>query len=215
MSRAIFSRWSSGSTAHGHPAIRHRQRPGTRPRGEPLQRLRYRTHVRNNTRRRRQSTLFDPTVNQTRAVENPSPPRGKRRDAGVPDSPRRAPQGVGRIAKGVAASPACHRELLKKCVSADPKERPADGSTHWSTRSMAAQVGIGKDWWPRSGPITTSSRGRSRHSRSATILGRGEIVDVVGLYLNRQPGRWCSASMRRPGPPRTRNAKPHHSQTRH
>jgi hypothetical protein len=25
------------------------------------------------------------------------------------------------------------------------KELPADGSTHWSTRSMAARVGIGKD----------------------------------------------------------------------
>ena len=25
------------------------------------------------------------------------------------------------------------------------KERPTDGSTHWSTRTMAAQVGIGKD----------------------------------------------------------------------
>ena len=50
------------------------------------------------------------------------------------------------------------------------KERPADGSTQWSTRTLAARVGIGKDavakiW------ADHNLRGRSTPSRSAATLG--------------------------------------------
>ena len=79
------------------------------------------------------------------------------------------------------------------------EERPADGSTHWSTRTLAARVGIGKDavaqiwsdhnlkpWKVETFKISNDPRFEEK------------LVDVVGLYLNPPARRWCSASMRRP-----------------
>lgn len=65
------------------------------------------------------------------------------------------------------------------------EKTPADGSTHWSTRTLAARVGIGKDTvariWPDHGlkPWKTDACKISNDPRFEE-----KIVDVVGLYLN-------------------------------
>ncbi len=53
--------------------------------------------------------------------------------------------GVGVIAKGRGRKPSIPTGTVQEVVRLTHQETPADGSTHWSTRSMAARVGIGKD----------------------------------------------------------------------
>ena len=53
--------------------------------------------------------------------------------------------GVGRIAKGRGRKPGLPAGTVEEVLRLTHKERPADGSTHWSTRTLAARVGIGKD----------------------------------------------------------------------
>jgi transposase len=65
------------------------------------------------------------------------------------------------------------------------EERPADGSTHWTTRSLAVRVGVGKDTvakiWADHGlkpwQVTT-------FKISNDPLFEEKLVDVVGLYLD-------------------------------
>jgi hypothetical protein len=49
------------------------------------------------------------------------------------------------IAAGRGRKPSIPAGTVEEVLRLTHKERPADGSTHWSTRSMAARVGIGKD----------------------------------------------------------------------
>ncbi len=53
--------------------------------------------------------------------------------------------GVGRIAKGRGRKPGLAPGTVEEVLRLTHKERPADGSTQWSTRTLAARVGIGKD----------------------------------------------------------------------
>jgi len=53
--------------------------------------------------------------------------------------------GVGVIAEGRGRKPALPPGTIEEVLRLTHTERPADTSTHWSTRSMAARVGIGKD----------------------------------------------------------------------
>jgi transposase len=53
--------------------------------------------------------------------------------------------GVGVIAKGRGRKPSLPPGTVTEVLRLSQHERPADGSTHWTTRSMAARVGIGKD----------------------------------------------------------------------
>jgi transposase len=53
--------------------------------------------------------------------------------------------GVGRIAKGRGRKPSLPPGTVEEVLRLTHQERPADGSTHWSTRTLAARVGIGKD----------------------------------------------------------------------
>ena len=53
--------------------------------------------------------------------------------------------GVGVIAKGRGRKSSLGPGLVEEVLRLTHKERPADGSTHWSTRTLAARVGIGKD----------------------------------------------------------------------
>jgi transposase len=55
------------------------------------------------------------------------------------------PAGVGVIAKGRGRKPSLRSGVVEEVLRLAHHERPADGSTHWSTRSLAARVGIGKD----------------------------------------------------------------------
>ncbi|HYI59197.1 MAG TPA: helix-turn-helix domain-containing protein, partial [Microlunatus sp.] len=55
------------------------------------------------------------------------------------------PTKVGVIAKGRGRKPSLPPGTVEEVLRLTHKERPADGSTHWSTRTMAARVGVGKD----------------------------------------------------------------------
>jgi transposase len=93
--------------------------------------------------------------------------------------------GVGVIAKGRGRKPSIPAGTVEEVVRLTHQERPADGSTHWSTRSMAAHVGIGKDAvariWADHGlkPWKIETFKISNDPRFEE-----KLVDVVGLYLN-------------------------------
>ena len=93
--------------------------------------------------------------------------------------------GVGRIAKGRGRNPGLPAGTVEEVLRLTHKERPADGSTHWSTRTLAARVGIGKDavakiwadhnlrpWKVETFKVSNDPRFEEK------------LVDVVGLYLN-------------------------------
>jgi transposase len=95
------------------------------------------------------------------------------------------PEGVGVIAKGRGRRSSLPAGMVAEVLRLTQHELPADGSTHWSTRSMAARVGIGKDavariwadhdlkpWKVDTFKISNDPRFEEK------------LVDVVGLYLN-------------------------------
>jgi transposase len=94
-------------------------------------------------------------------------------------------EGVGVIAKGRGRKPSIPAGTVEEVIRLTHKELPADGSTHWSTRSMAAHVGIGKDAvariWADHGlkPWKIDKFKISNDPRFEE-----KLVDVVGLYLN-------------------------------
>ena len=94
-------------------------------------------------------------------------------------------EGVGRIAKGRGRKPSLPAGTVEEVLRLTHKERPTDGSTHWSTRTMAARVGIGKDsvakiwadhnlkpWKVETFKVSNDPRFEEK------------LVDVVGVYLN-------------------------------
>ena len=93
--------------------------------------------------------------------------------------------GVGVIAKGRGRKSSLPAGTVEEVLRLTHRELPADGSTQWSTRSMAARVGVGKD---------TIAKIWADHNlkpwRVATFKVSNDprfeekIVDVVGVYLN-------------------------------
>jgi hypothetical protein len=53
--------------------------------------------------------------------------------------------GVGKIAPGRGRKPEIPQEVIDGIVHDTLHARPDDGSTHWSTRTMAGRHGVGKD----------------------------------------------------------------------
>jgi transposase len=94
-------------------------------------------------------------------------------------------EGVGRIAKGRGRKPSLPAGTVEEVLRLTHQERPADGSTHWSTRTMAARVGIGKDsvakiWADHNlKPWKVDTFKVSNDPRFEE-----KLVDVVGVYLN-------------------------------
>lgn len=104
-------------------------------------------------------------------------------DADDPGLPNRASPGSGGSPRdGPQAQPAAgygRRGALTR------EELPADGSTHWSTRSLAARVGIGKDTVAR----IWADHGLKPWKVTAFKISNDpafedKLVDVVGLYLD-------------------------------
>ncbi|WP_081606130.1 IS630 family transposase [Rhodococcus sp. AW25M09] len=93
--------------------------------------------------------------------------------------------GVGVIAKGRGRKPSLPAGTVEKVLKITHRERPADGSTQWSTRTLAARVGVGKDAiakiWADHGltPWRVETFKVSNDPRFEE-----KLVDVVGLYLN-------------------------------
>src|SRR3954447_4996642 len=115
------------------------------------------------------------------------------------------PAGVGVIAKGRGRKPSLRAGAVEEVLRLTHNERPADGSTHWSTRTMAARVGIGKDavakiWADHNlkpWRVETFKVGNDPHFEE-------KLVDVVGLYLNPRAPRGADdlSGGERPSPPR-------------
>ena len=94
-------------------------------------------------------------------------------------------EGVGVIAKGRGRQTWIPAGTVEEVVRLTHQERPADGSTHWSTRSMAIRVRIGKDAVAR----IWSDHGLKPWKLDTFKISNDprfeeKLVDVVGLYLN-------------------------------
>ena len=93
--------------------------------------------------------------------------------------------GVGVIAKGRGRKSWLPEGTVAEVVRVTQQERPADTSTHWTTRSMAERFGIGKDTVARiwrdhnlkPWKVDTFKISNDPHFEE-------KLVDVVGLYLN-------------------------------
>jgi len=94
-------------------------------------------------------------------------------------------EGVGVIAKGRGRKPSLPAGTVAEVLRLTQHEKPDDGSTHWTTRRLAAKVGIGKDavariwndhnlkpWKVEAFKISNDPRFEEK------------LVDVVGLYMN-------------------------------
>jgi len=53
--------------------------------------------------------------------------------------------GVGRIAKGRGRKSSLPEGMVAEIVRATGQEKPTDGGTHWTTRTLAARFKVGKD----------------------------------------------------------------------
>jgi transposase len=97
----------------------------------------------------------------------------------------RGTAGVGVIAKGRGRKPGLAPGTVAEVLRITREERPPGRATHWSTRSLARRVGIGKDsvakiwadhnlkpWQFRTFEVSNDPRFEEK------------LVDVVGLYVN-------------------------------
>jgi len=93
--------------------------------------------------------------------------------------------GVGQIAPGRGRKPWLPQGTVAEIVRLTREERPDDGSTHWSTRSLAARVGVNRETvrrvWRDHGlkPWRVETFKLSNDPRFEE-----KLVDVVGLYLH-------------------------------
>jgi len=94
-------------------------------------------------------------------------------------------EGVGEIASGRGRKPMLSEGTVAEVVRVTCRERPDDGSTHWTTRLLAKRFGIGKD--------TVARIWRDHHLKPWRIdtfkvsndpQFEEKLVDVVGLYLD-------------------------------
>ena len=93
--------------------------------------------------------------------------------------------GVGRIAKGRGRKSSLPPGMVEEVLRFTHKERPADGSTQWSTRTLAARVGIGKDAVAK---IWADHNFKPWRVETFKVSNdpqfENKLVDVVGLYVN-------------------------------
>ena len=93
--------------------------------------------------------------------------------------------GVGRIRPGRGRPPQIPDEMIEAIVNDTLHTLPEDGTTHWSTRTLADRFGVGKD--------TVARIWRARNIKpwlvdtfklSTDPHFEEKLVDVVGLYHN-------------------------------
>ena len=91
---------------------------------------------------------------------------------------------IGRIAKGRGRKPILPEGTVAEVVRVTQQELPDDGSTHWTTRRLAARFGVGKDTvariWADHGlkPWKVDT-----FKVSNDPCFEEKLVDVVGLYM--------------------------------
>jgi transposase len=92
--------------------------------------------------------------------------------------------GVGRIAAGRGRKPILEEGTVTEVVRVTCNEPPADGSTQWSTRTLAKRFGIGKDTvaqiW-RDHNLKPWKQATFKLSDDPDF--EDKLVDVVGLYM--------------------------------
>ena len=94
-------------------------------------------------------------------------------------------EGVGVIAKGRGRKPGLTEGTVAEIVRVTCHEKPDDGSTHWSTRSLAKRFGIGKDAVARVWSDHHLKPWRIDTFKVSTDPHfEDKLVDVVGLYLD-------------------------------
>lgn len=93
--------------------------------------------------------------------------------------------GIGQVAPGRGRKPSLPNGTVPEIVRVTLEERPADGSTHWSTRTLGVLLGVSRETVRR----TWVNHGL-RPWRSETFKLSNDprfeekLIDVVGLYLN-------------------------------
>jgi len=93
--------------------------------------------------------------------------------------------GVGVIAKGRGRKPGLPEGTVAEIVRVTRHETPDDGSTHWTTRSLADKFGVGKDAIARIWADHHLQPWRvDTFKVSNDPLFEEKLVDVVGLYMN-------------------------------
>ena len=93
--------------------------------------------------------------------------------------------GVGRIGPGRGRPSWAPQGTVQAVVHDTLHAVPDDGSTHWTTRSMAARHGIGKDTVARIWRDHELKPWKvDRFKISNDVHFEDKLVDVVGLYLN-------------------------------
>lgn len=94
-------------------------------------------------------------------------------------------EGVGVIAKGRSRKPVLPKGTVAEIVRVTCQEKPADTSTHWSTRSLAKRFGVGKDTIAKVWADHNLKPWKSDTSKYSNAPHFEEkLVDVVGLYMN-------------------------------
>ena len=91
----------------------------------------------------------------------------------------------GKIAEGRGRKSWLPVGTVERVLELTPHERPPGGATHWSTRTLAARLGIGKDAVAR---IWADHGLKPWRVDTFKISNDPEfeakLVDVVGLYLD-------------------------------
>lgn len=108
--------------------------------------------------------------------------------------------GIGAITPDRGRPPATQMAVADAVVHDTLHTVPDDGSTCWTTRTMAARHGVSKDTVAR---IWRARNLRPWRTDTFKLLTDPRFeekrVDVVGLYLNPAgAGPWCSVSTRKP-----------------
>jgi len=90
----------------------------------------------------------------------------------------------GKVARGRGRKATIPQEVIDRIVELTQSSTPV-GETHWSTRTMAEEVGVSKDTVQR----VWSARGLKPHLVKTFKLSTDprfeeKLIDVVGLYLN-------------------------------
>ena len=97
----------------------------------------------------------------------------------------RGVEGVGVVAKGRGRKPWLAEGTVAEVVRVTLNETPDDTSTHWSTRTLAKKIGIGKDSVAK---IWRDHKLKPWRVETFKISNdpafEDKLIDVVGLYLN-------------------------------
>ena len=93
--------------------------------------------------------------------------------------------GVGRIAPGRGRKPWLPAGTVAEIVRVTREQRPEDGSTHWSTRTLARRIGVNRETVRRVWRDHGLKPWRvERFKLSIDFDFERKLVDVVGLYLD-------------------------------